>query len=132
MADWRNNPVQVSSAMPADTKAAHQVAMYTRVGSIATSSGRRHNAAPMTNTDTIDAFEIPRTIRTRGALAIPSMRGTKGRPRSEKYRAPKTSLRPIETLYFDGPAELDWPAFAFTETDTYMVLDRRHLASIER
>lgn len=38
----------------------------------------------------------------------------------------------IEKLYFDGPAELDWPAFAFTETETYIVLDRRHLARIER
>jgi len=33
----------------------------------------------------------------------------------------------IETLYFDGPAELDWPAFAFAGNDTYIVLDRQHL-----
>jgi hypothetical protein len=37
----------------------------------------------------------------------------------------------LETLYFDGPAELDWPAFAFTASDPYIVLDREHLVRIE-
>jgi hypothetical protein len=36
----------------------------------------------------------------------------------------------IETLWFDGPAELDWPAFAFAGNDTYFVLDRRHLIQL--
>ncbi|HEX9984974.1 MAG TPA: hypothetical protein VGF69_17055 [Thermoanaerobaculia bacterium] len=37
----------------------------------------------------------------------------------------------LETLYFDGPAEIDWPAFAFAGSDTYIVLDHQHLARIE-
>lgn len=37
----------------------------------------------------------------------------------------------LETLYFDGPAEIDWPAFAFVGSDTYIVLDHRHLVRIE-
>ena len=37
----------------------------------------------------------------------------------------------IEILYFDGPPELDWPAFAFAGNDTYIALDRQHLARIE-
>ncbi len=37
----------------------------------------------------------------------------------------------LETLYFDGPAEIDWPAFAFDGSATYIVLDREHLARIE-
>lgn len=34
----------------------------------------------------------------------------------------------LETLCFDGPAEIDWPAFAFAGAATFIVLDRDHLA----
>jgi hypothetical protein len=37
----------------------------------------------------------------------------------------------LETLYFDGPAELDWPAFAFADDDLYIALDRQHITRIE-
>ncbi|HEV7768884.1 MAG TPA: hypothetical protein VGQ76_28075 [Thermoanaerobaculia bacterium] len=37
----------------------------------------------------------------------------------------------VETLYFDGPSELDWPAFAFAGEETYIVLDREHVAKIQ-
>ncbi len=34
----------------------------------------------------------------------------------------------IETLYFDGPSELDWPAFALTGDRVSLALDREHIA----
>lgn len=37
----------------------------------------------------------------------------------------------LETLYFDGPSELDWPAFAFAGTNLYLALDRQHLIRLE-
>lgn len=37
----------------------------------------------------------------------------------------------LETLYFDGPSELDWPAFAFAGTNLYLALDRQHLIRME-
>jgi hypothetical protein len=36
----------------------------------------------------------------------------------------------VEKLYFDGPAELDWPAFAFAGTHRYIVLDHEHMIEI--
>jgi hypothetical protein len=36
----------------------------------------------------------------------------------------------IETLYFDGPSELDWPALAFAGSDTYIALNRQRLVRI--
>ena len=37
----------------------------------------------------------------------------------------------LETLCFDGPAKMDWPAFAFAGSDIYIVLDHNYLAKIE-
>jgi hypothetical protein len=37
----------------------------------------------------------------------------------------------IETLYFDGPGELDWPAFAFLEDRMFIALDRQRITRIE-
>jgi hypothetical protein len=33
----------------------------------------------------------------------------------------------LETLYLDGPAEVDWTAFAYAGNDVYLALDRRNL-----
>lgn len=37
----------------------------------------------------------------------------------------------LETLYFDGPGEFDWSAFACAGDETYIVLDREHIARIQ-
>lgn len=37
----------------------------------------------------------------------------------------------IETLYFDGPRELDWPAFAFRGDRIFIALDRERITSVE-
>ena len=37
----------------------------------------------------------------------------------------------IETLYFDGPSELDWPAFAFAGEDTYLALTRELMVQVD-
>ncbi|MGZ5443757.1 MAG: hypothetical protein ACXW5U_17655 [Thermoanaerobaculia bacterium] len=36
----------------------------------------------------------------------------------------------LETLYFDGPAKLDWPAFAFVGGETHIALDRQHITRV--
>jgi hypothetical protein len=53
---------------------------------------------------------------------------------SETFRQPLVSPENvggrIETLYFDGPRELDWPAFAFVGGEPYIVLDRQHVTRV--
>jgi hypothetical protein len=44
--------------------------------------------------------------------------------------APHTVGARIETLYFDGPAEGDWPAFAFAGEKIFIVLHRKHIAPV--
>lgn len=39
----------------------------------------------------------------------------------------KRSSEQLETLYFDGPAENDWPPFAFRGDEVFLALDREHL-----
>lgn len=53
----------------------------------------------------------------------------------EPFAAPILSLQEVgarlETLYFDGPGELDWPAFAFKGDQLYLALDREHVTVLE-
>jgi hypothetical protein len=41
-------------------------------------------------------------------------------------RSPTAIGARIETLYFDGPADEDWPAFAISDGVDYLLLDRDH------
>ncbi len=36
----------------------------------------------------------------------------------------------LETLYFDGPRDLDWTAFAFAGAETFLALDREHFVRV--
>ena len=52
-------------------------------------------------------------------------------PFEQPVIAPPPGAR-FEKLYFDGPAERDWTAFAFAGEDVYLVLDRDHVIRLER
>ena len=57
----------------------------------------------------VDHLSAPPTTRATGALRAPEEIGAR-----------------IETLYFDGPSNRDWPAFAIRDEAEFLLLDRQH------
>ncbi len=66
--------------------------------------------------ETVDAIE--RVRRWLERLGDGPIAGTLRRPDAVDAR--------VETLYFDGPAEQDWPAFAVRDDVEFILLDREH------
>jgi hypothetical protein len=50
-------------------------------------------------------------------------------PFEQPLLSPDSAGARLETLHFDGPRELDWPAFAFSGDETFIALDAQHIAS---
>jgi hypothetical protein len=48
-------------------------------------------------------------------------------PMASRVVAPSELGARIETLYFDGPGNEDWPALAITDERDYVALDREHV-----